>query len=102
MTTYNPYQGFDTPFYPGLAQPYDGCACGQPAACGTGHVATAFGKVYEAPHLQAFAAWDGALASNDLMPKKVKPYRPPALPFVCDRGGMGSTTCNAPGFKCGP
>ena len=121
----NPYQGFDTPFVPGYGQAYNQCACGAPDACGMEHqpavkvenitrVTAAghkenvtrvvpLGRIYESINHKAFATWDGQLALNDLYKPSVKPYRPPALPYVCDRPLSGAALCSAQGSaSCSP
>jgi hypothetical protein len=123
----NPYQGFDTPYVPGYNQPFNQCGCGGPDACGNEHQAavkvenvtrvTATGKrenvtrvvplghIYDTVVHKAFATWDGKLALNDLYKPHSRTYRPPALPYVCDRPMAGSSLCSAQGGgsgQCGP
>jgi hypothetical protein len=121
----NPYQGFSSPFVPGYNQPFNQCACGFPDACGnehqpaikiervtrvgaTGQQETVnrvipLGHMYESIAHRAFTPWDGQLALNDLYPSKVRAYRPPALPWVCDRPMAGASLCSAQGnSQCSP
>lgn len=101
MSSYNPNSGFESPFSPNYDRPYGNCDCGQAPACGNRPEPKAFGKMYEAVQHQSFAAWNGSLAASDLHPRVVKPYRPPALPYVCDRPIPGSSLC-ASSMKCNP
>lgn len=124
----NPYQGFDSPFVPGYSQPYNQCGCGARDACGNEHQpvpkvetivrATGSGKtetitrlapqgvVKTALSTRAFSTWDGQLAQNDLHYKPStgrRPYRPPALPYVCDRPLSGASLCSVQGVtQCSP
>lgn len=121
---YNPYAGFSAQNVPGYNQPYDRCNCGLPDACGIAHQpavkvrvvakATGGGKVdiqetviepqgnlYRNNANAPFGTWDGHLVASDFNPPRVKPYRPPALPYVCDRPVAGSSLCGVPS-KCNP
>jgi hypothetical protein len=124
--THNPYQGFDTPYVPGYNQPFNQCGCGGPDACGNEHqpavkvenvtrvTATgqretvtrtvALGHFYDTVVHKPYAIWDGQLALNDLYKNKQRGYKPPALPYVCDRPMAGSSLCSAQGGvgQCGP
>lgn len=124
MSSYNPYQGFDTPFYPGYNESYDRCGCGAQAACGNEHkpivavktisratpggkmetvtVTQPLGKMYAMNALKPFAVWDGHAALNDLHGPKVRQYRPPALPAVCNRPVAGSSLCGLTQGSCNP
>jgi hypothetical protein len=112
---YNPYMGFNSPYYPGYAQSYDRCSCGGPEACGNEHapavkvvqvsratrggksetvnVVQPIGEYYRHLGVTPYSTWDGSLAMSDLKPPRYKPYRPPALPFICDRPLQGSSLC---------
>jgi hypothetical protein len=122
--SYNPYQGMESPFFPGYDQSYDRCTCGMPDACGAEHKPAVtvqtlarttrsgkvehvtsvnpIGKFYANTAHKAFAVWDGHLALNDLNQPKSKPYQPPALPFVCDRPMSGSSLCSLSSGTCNP
>jgi len=113
--SYNPYAGFNTSLNPQYSQPFDGCACGGPDACGVAvkptikvkavAKTTAAGTVEHAlevqPHGEVyvnsahtpFGVWDNHLVANDLNAPKFRKYQPPALPYVCNRGGMGASLC---------
>lgn len=113
----SPYKGFDSQSVPGYNQPYNQCGCGVPDACGNPHqpsvkvetvkIATAtgttktvtrvaaLGSMYNHINQVPFSTWDGSLALNDLYGPKKKPYRPPAVPYVCDRPMAGSSLCSS-------
>jgi hypothetical protein len=113
----NQYNGFNNSFTPGYNQPFNQCGCGAADACGGEHqaavkiekvkMATGTGQVKEVQkvvqlgsfytHVNQipFSVWDGSLALNDLYGPNKKPYRPPAIPYVCDRPVAGSALCSA-------
>jgi hypothetical protein len=117
------YAGFTSPYYPSFNKPYDSCDCGAPEGCGNEtrpalqietvsravrgggtqqvHVIAPLGKFYQALPFRPFAAWDGSLALSDLSPKTFKPYKPSALPYVCDRNQNIATLCSSNG-QCNP
>lgn len=113
----SPYRGFNSPALPGYNQPFNQCGCGIPDSCGNQHqpsvkienvkIATAtggtktvqkvvpLGALYNHVGQVPFSTWDGSLALNDLYGAQKKPYRPPAIPYVCDRPVAGSSLCSS-------
>ena len=122
--SYNPYQGMESPYFPGYDQSYERCSCGMPDACGAEHktavtvrtmtratqngktehvtMVEPIGKFFHNTAHKAFAVWDGHAALNDLHKPKYKPYQPPAQPFVCDRPMAGSSLWSLSSGTCNP
>lgn len=116
ISAMSPYKGFSSQSVPGYNQPYNQCGCGVQESCGNAHqpsvkienvkIASAtgtktvqkvvpLGALYNHVNQVQFSTWDGALALNDLYGPHKKPYRPPAVPYVCDRPMAGSSLCSS-------
>lgn len=115
--TYKPYEGMNSPFFPGYDQAYSRCDCGNSNACGAEHrpavtvrtiaratkdgktehvtVTEPIGRFYAETAKKAFAVWDGSLNLAYLSPPKKTAYRPPGVSYICtSRPAEGASLCS--------